>query len=636
MTVKDKQVVLKKTAELEKMLKAKNGSNPLVTVALINDEIIKFEMAKFSDDCVTLLGCTRGFLMTNVKEHPANEKVEFLYFSGYSNLFPGTLKFSERIARNIGNKAKEGHFDKVTLDGHESALQTGHGVYAMNDTFKIIYEINKDRDMIYSGSCMTNYCWNIISYISWGEFDIFKGFRGTMLDYRIRRQLQLGRSLMPKKLGQHYPNKATVKDINWLMGQAVGWNSGIELDLNINEFKKNPQFDEIVSTIQKWETARTSGKITDAQKMLLRQTDCVYTIEPKSDGTWDIKLLERWTHPKCKKLDSDVVKLTSLDKNVKPEKCSIDLSWTHSPLVLDSAAVSDDMPMLAGKVNEWTVQHQAQFGDINRKQFKFVLRVPSDSPCGIKDPVITANNQTFQVPVTLKPGQYLATPLNVPMVFVYNKDHVVINEVPIRYANDLPDINGRDKYNVKCQFESSVKGKTPKVFMNIFYAVTMKVSNYGATQGEAPTKKIDYDKNDLALFKPVTASVGHEGDHTPEKAVNKNRSNGDGWYGGNNGKDRWIQVDLGEEITIESVHALFYSDGKRYYNYQVEVSTDGKDWKVVADNLKSKKPSTRDGIMHTFKPVKARYVRLNKITNSANKSCHLIELSVYAKGKTPK
>lgn len=73
-----------------------------------------------------------------------------------------------------------------------------------------------------------------------------------------------------------------------------------------------------------------------------------------------------------------------------------------------------------------------------------------------------------------------------------------------------------------------------------------------------------------------------------------------------------------------------YFDGQRYYQYTVEVSTDGEKWATVADASKNTEVGTEKGYLHTFEPAKARYVRVNMLKNSANPAMHLVEVRVYA------
>ena len=427
-------------------------------------------------------GCGRGWLKTAPAPHEKASKVRFLYYAGYNNLFPGTLEMSHEVAERIGTLAAENGFGKVTLDGHESALETGVGPLAMNDAIQTIYRANAKRDVLYTGSRMTAWSWYIISYISWGEFDKGKGFRGTMLDLRIRRQIQLEKSLMPHKLGQHYPDEATLEDINWLMGQAIGWDAGVEFDTRPSEFAKNTQAGEIKAAIRTWEKARMSGKVTARQKLLLRQIDRVYGIE-RSGSKWRLVPLQKhWADPRCKQLESSVVKLENLARSEPDRPCSINLDWTHSPLIYTAAALSDDIPLASGQWNAWKVAYPAEganSSDINGNQLKFVLRVPADSPSGIRNPVFAVDSgQHFMLPVELKPGQYLATPLNAPFAFVYNRRHQAVAQVPVRYRNDLPDMNHRQQFTIECSFGSLKSNAQARAVLNLFYSEILHTPVY--------------------------------------------------------------------------------------------------------------------------------------------------------------
>jgi hypothetical protein len=260
------------------------------------------------------------------------------------------------------------------------------------------------------------------------------------------------------------------------MGQAVGWNAGVEFDVRPDNFNRKPQAEVMKEAVRLWETARLSGKITETQKLALQQIDRVYEIQPEEKAPgWSIHLLKkRWVDPRCKILDPSVIKLKNLIGNLAAQPTRIDLSWTHNPLIYTAAAISDDIPLKADELNKWDVDYPEEgvnSSDMNRNQFKFVLRVPPDAPCGIRNPLFSINNgQHFMVPVELKPGEYLATPLNVPVAFVYNQKHEVIARVPIRYANDLPDIHHRAHFFVQCTFESTQKAQSTFAILNLFYS----------------------------------------------------------------------------------------------------------------------------------------------------------------------
>ncbi|MBT7299689.1 MAG: DUF1080 domain-containing protein, partial [Victivallales bacterium] len=145
------------------------------------------------------------------------------------------------------------------------------------------------------------------------------------------------------------------------------------------------------------------------------------------------------------------------------------------------------------------------------------------------------------------------------------------------------------------------------------------------------------DPNNVAIGRPVTAFPKHERNLVPPGAVNGKLNNGDGWWGDPSPKaPAWFQVDLGAATSIDTVRAVCYSDGSRFYAYRVEGSADAKTWTLLADHSKNKAPSTAIGYIHRFKPATVRYVRLFDIKNSSNPSVHLNELEVYLAGKAPK
>ncbi|NOZ22022.1 MAG: DUF1080 domain-containing protein [Planctomycetes bacterium] len=159
------------------------------------------------------------------------------------------------------------------------------------------------------------------------------------------------------------------------------------------------------------------------------------------------------------------------------------------------------------------------------------------------------------------------------------------------------------------------------------------------TQAEEHLRTIPLpDAMNLAWRKPVKVSENakQEATHKPEFAVDGNFKDpsGSAWWA--RGWPCWIEVDLQQTAKIDSAHVWFYWDGTRYYQYKIETSLDGKEWKTVVDQSKNTTPGTARGVVHEFAPTDARYVRCNILKNSSNPSIHLVEFKVYAQGTAPK
>ncbi len=158
-----------------------------------------------------------------------------------------------------------------------------------------------------------------------------------------------------------------------------------------------------------------------------------------------------------------------------------------------------------------------------------------------------------------------------------------------------------------------------------------KAGNYPPNQTYRYKKpKLVVKKSNITSGKPVEINGGTErADLVPELAVDgiidKNRH----WAAKKGGEDgRWLKVDLGENTMIDGATVWTYWDNKRYYQYNIEISTDGLEWLKVADFSKNKKAATEKGYKHKFTEVSARYVRINFLKNSSNNSFHLVEFHV--------
>jgi hypothetical protein len=135
----------------------------------------------------------------------------------------------------------------------------------------------------------------------------------------------------------------------------------------------------------------------------------------------------------------------------------------------------------------------------------------------------------------------------------------------------------------------------------------------------------------LCTGKPVETSGAVNPNEKPEFAV-------DGYgdikkFWGTIPAPQWLKVDLQGEFTVDRIGILPYWDNKRYYQYTIEVSCDGKEWTKVVDASQNTEPGTEAGYTHKFTPIKARYVKVNMLKNSDNPAVHLVDLRVYEAGK---
>lgn len=145
-----------------------------------------------------------------------------------------------------------------------------------------------------------------------------------------------------------------------------------------------------------------------------------------------------------------------------------------------------------------------------------------------------------------------------------------------------------------------------------------------------PFEKVNYAES-LATGKPVKVSdqEGKKQDTRPYLVDGFAKFDiWRGWWGAAP-TPQWAQVDLEEEMTINRIEIFPYWDGHRSYQYTISVSSDEQNWTMVVDESNNRKRSTPDGFEHTFEPVKARYVKVDVLKNTANHAAHIVDLRVY-------
>jgi len=465
----DTIIAVQKDKETEDVIKS-------IKVIRVDNELIRFKSFTLEDNKILLKECQRGAFRTQASEHQAQSRVRLMVFSGYDNFYPGTLDMSNECSDRLSDIILQADLDNFVVDGYESCWETGYGLYTGNIFLKKFFEklAKNNKEILTTTSLITNYSWHFMSHISWGEGDRDRGFRFSMLDYRLSRQLELSRNLIPNKMGQYGgASDATAEDINWVMQLATGWDSGVDFWFDTKSIKGNPEYAQLVKTFSDWEQANVENAFSEAQKMQLRQSDVIYKLTHKPDGKWDLKFEKRWQNEKAVLLPPSVMNATPVnggEQSVKP--LSIDWSWTHNPALYNEIGLSDDLISNAdGKETTWKVtfpqytENPKSWFHTPNRHLLYVIRVPENAASAVKNFRVSVNGKTIEIPATLQPGQYLSIPHLVEVACIYDKNHQVVDEVYMLGVIQHVDKGKTETVGLTC--EAVNKDAAPEVIMNV-------------------------------------------------------------------------------------------------------------------------------------------------------------------------
>ncbi|MFL0088596.1 discoidin domain-containing protein [Tenacibaculum maritimum] len=130
----------------------------------------------------------------------------------------------------------------------------------------------------------------------------------------------------------------------------------------------------------------------------------------------------------------------------------------------------------------------------------------------------------------------------------------------------------------------------------------------------------------IAFRKPSRAS--HIENGRASSQANDGRKDLNNYWAASSYPQSW-QVDLGDLYEVNKIILTTYYDGKRYYQYDIEGSIDGVNWKKIVDYSKNTRIATEAGDTFDISNEEARYLKVNMKHNTANTSVHIIEFEAY-------
>jgi len=278
-------------APMESYQRGKDGQWMPHYAIRIGDEIIKYG-ARSEQRPWVLSGCERGAFGTSAVAHSSGAQVGKMVSHGYKVFF-ADMQLQDEVATNLARVFNQSGMERISFDGIEGCMATGHGRYACERFIKVFYDAADNKNIINNSSDLMHQYWHYATNESWGE-PWTGNFRESHLEHRLQSQELLKKDKLPTKLGQFLMRtNTTVEDIDWIMGLCAGLDSGVDFYIEPATVADNPQGAEILETIRRWESARLNGYFTEEQKQQLRDPKNVFEMT-ESDGKLELTFVSRW------------------------------------------------------------------------------------------------------------------------------------------------------------------------------------------------------------------------------------------------------------------------------------------------------------------------------------------------------
>ena len=258
---------------------------------MIGEELIKF-VGVSKEKPYKLLNVKRGAYGTKASEHKAGDMVARLVDHPYKIFFPDFV-LQKDLIKNLSDFFNETSVGQMDFDGHEGGWGTGEGEFGM-DYFseKFIKEVNHE---VRNGSSRSkHYYWHVNSYINWGE-PWYGGFTKSQGHYRYKNQALLKRNYIPNMLGWFLLTPhTTLQEFEYMLARSAGYDAGYALFSNLNDMKRNPEFENIALAVRTWEEARLRKIFSDEQIEKLKDVNNDFSLKKVDDNTFELQGYDKY------------------------------------------------------------------------------------------------------------------------------------------------------------------------------------------------------------------------------------------------------------------------------------------------------------------------------------------------------
>ncbi|MBQ2719070.1 MAG: hypothetical protein IJF73_03275, partial [Clostridia bacterium] len=246
------------------------------------------------------LGCHRGWLNTDKREHPMGEIGGLLDISEYGAIST-YLNLDSSLLDEVGDRIMQDFnmgFRFMYFDGAEGMSEPfGYTVSAAQ------YKLYKKMDpapVFCTGAAKTHFGWHMLS--GGNAFDIFTTdvFKAMIDKYPVPAAAELKKDFTVVNFGWWKFYEDTQPDTHeYGVSRAVAWDCPVTVMMNLTEVKKNARYLDVLEAVRRWQDASKQGYLTEAMKAEIRASKKEHTLLIDERGEYELHECELCEIPAC-------------------------------------------------------------------------------------------------------------------------------------------------------------------------------------------------------------------------------------------------------------------------------------------------------------------------------------------------
>ena len=260
-----------------------------INVLQIDDELVTYRSTEAVGNIHLFYGCVRGAFGTRNTAHGKNATVYKLWDTPDRTLLPD-LETQDKMAQTQAKKLAKTHYQLLIFNDLKSYAYNDQGDLAIGRMLDTMHKYNPDK--LLQADLLTPVSWHYLSRINenqlWNE-----SMRTKIVETLAEKQDFYRKTQMPWMIGNfqiHLTDKTksatTLEELEWFLSKAAAFDAGFGLDCSPPTLRKHGLTDQMLNTINIWETLRLANAFSEEQKEAFKDPYENWHIEKGDDSTY--------------------------------------------------------------------------------------------------------------------------------------------------------------------------------------------------------------------------------------------------------------------------------------------------------------------------------------------------------------
>jgi hypothetical protein len=259
-----------------------------INVLQIDDELITFRTMETTGNIHLLYHCVRGAFGTKKSVHRKDAPVYKLWDTPERTFLPD-LELQDQMALTMAKKLAKTDYPLLIFNDLKSYGYGEKGDTAIGHFLDTMRKYNPDK--LLQADLLTPIAWHYLSRVNenklWTASMRMKIVETLTQKQNFYHEQQMSWMIgnFPILLADKNRRATTLEELEWFLSKAAAFDAGFGLEVNAETLRKHGLTDEMLNTINIWETLRLNGAFNEAQKETFKDPYGNWHIE-KADSTY--------------------------------------------------------------------------------------------------------------------------------------------------------------------------------------------------------------------------------------------------------------------------------------------------------------------------------------------------------------